>query len=205
MAWPPSNTILSSVIKGDFSQALGRAKNYVTSGEILTDTTNVARLVASKGTDIGAWTNAGAKAVGGYNGAGDLTGGYGSYLNLGASAFDLGMGGAAKSAAALKSATGVQLLNYGDKAAKLLASSDGLSSLFNGGPRAAAAVNNNAQASSALASNAIGQPPSGGFPMTAYNPSAGGSAITGEQLEVSTKIPTWLILGGVAYFLFIKK
>ena len=77
--------------------------------------------------------------------------------------------------------------------------------MFNGGPRAAAAVNNNAQASSALAQNAVGQPPSGGFPMTAYNPSMGGSALTGEQLEVSTKIPTWLIIGGIAAFILLKK
>jgi len=208
MGWPPSNTIFASILKGDFGQAADRTKNYVKSGELLTDATNAARLVASGGTDVGAWASAGAKAIGGYQGAGDLTGGYGARLNQIVGAADLMYGGAAKTATSLTSKFGKSVLKFSDKATKLASSSDGILSMINPSPRYDAAAVNQQQSSSALMSNSVGAPPqsfggAGSFPMSRYEPSQGGTLSDG--LKVETEIPMWLIIGGVAAFMLLKK
>lgn len=205
MGWPPSNTIFSSMLKGNFSEAASRTKNYVKSGELLTDVTNTARLVASGGTDVGAWASAGGKAIGGYKGAGDLTGGYGEKLNALISAGDLMYGGLAKTTNAMSSKFGKSMLKITDKATKLASSSDGILSMINPSPRYDAAVNNQTQSSSALMANSVGAPPESGlFPMSYFDPSKNQATVS-DNLKVQTEIPTWLIIGGVAAFILLKK
>jgi len=207
MGWPPSNTIFASILKGDYGQAADRAKNYVKSGELLTDATNAARLVASGGSDVGAWASAGAKAIGGYQGSGDLTGGYGARLNQIVGAADLMYGGAAKTATSMSSKFGKSVLKFSDKAQKLASTSDGIISMINPSPRYDAAVVNNQQSSSALMANSVGAPPQsfgGSFPMSYFDPSKN-SANLSDNLKVQTEIPTWLIIGGIAAFILLKK
>jgi len=209
MNWPPKNTILSSVLDGNFSQAFDRTKNYVKSGEILADVENSARLLVSGGTDVGAWAKAGAKAIGGYNGAGDLTGGYGGYLNKGASLFDLGRGGADKAATALKSTTGKNLMNAVgyinkglDYGSMLAAGSGGIQSMTAPSPRYDATIQNQGASNLALSRNAQGLPAAN--QVSVYNPSEGG-VLDPAAFEVKTSIPSWLIIGGAAYLLFFNK
>jgi len=204
-SWPPENTILSSVLKGNFSQATSRAVNYVKSGELTTDLTNAGRLLASGGTDAGAWANAGAKAIGGYKGAGDLTGGYGDYLNAAAAAFDFKSGGLQKTQNLMKSDLGKNLMSIGDKASKLAQSSDTLMSFTNAGPRYDAAIQNNAASSSSLQRNAVGLPPNTTiYPMSRYEPNANGQVLDPATFEGKTSIPAWAIIAVAGYFLFIK-
>jgi len=205
--WPPENTIFSSILKGDLSQAASRATNYVKSGEILTDASNIARIAANPG-DIGAWASAGGKAIGGYKGAGDLTGGYGDKLNRYIGMADLAFGGSAKAAAAMKTPAGKSILALTDRATKLINSSGGLISMVQDSPRYDAAQTNQTQSQSALMSGSVGLPPSEGLMISnarmKYTPSSGG-ALTADNFKVQAEFPNWIIFGAVAYFVFFNK
>jgi len=209
MGWPPSNTIFSSILKGNFSEAASRTQNYVKSGELLTDATNIARIAASGGTDVGAWASAGGKAIGGYKGAGDLTGGYGEKLNKFIGMADLAYGGAAKTASALSSKAGSSILKLTDRATKLINSSGGIISMVQDSPRYDAAQQNQVQSQSALMTGSIGQPPVASFGMSnnvsRFDPSKDKAFLSDDSFKVQADFPNWIIIGAVAYFVFFRK
>ena len=208
MPWPPENTIFSSILKGNISQAVDRTKNYVKSGELLTDASNIARIAVSGGTDVGAWASAGGKAIGGYKGAGDLTGGYGDKLNAFIGMADLAYGGAAKTAQAMSSNIGKSILKYTDRATKLINASGGIISLVDQSPRYDAAQTNQAQSQSALMSGSIGQPPIPSFGVgnvSRFDPSKDKAFLDGDSFKVQADFPNWIIIGAVAYFVFFRK